>query len=362
MENLWRPITFSPAKTLNSLASLIVPLAALGLMARLDARSMKHVPWIFVAIGCLSALIGIAQVVFEDASNLYFYAVTNPGQAVGLFANSNHNAVFLACCFLICLLRITQVKGGSASSVRIAIAAAMTLLLCGIMVNSSRAGLLSLILALLIFGMSRLNARQRARQPSSASEKSHVRMLAGPVALIVIAAALVAAFVALERSPAFSRIVEQDAVADTRVQILPEILNMAIQFQPWGVGFGAFEQAYRTVEPEHLLFPEYVNHAHNDWVQFVIEGGIAGAAILLIMSVWVIRQAIRLARSNEGPMRAEAGLALALMFILGVASLVDYPLRTPVMMVFGIWCITALFQPAATGADTFAVAKRAPVS
>lgn len=364
MEDLWRPITFSPAKTLNSLASLIVPLAALGLMARLDTRSMKRVPWIFVALGCLSALIGIAQVVFEDASNLYFYALTNRGEAVGLFANRNHNAVFLACCFLISLLWMGRLRGNSAASMRIALAAAITLLLGGIMVNSSRAGLLTVALALLVFGVSQMIERARTSEASDTSRRRRVWLVAAPAGLLAAALALVGSFIALERSPAFSRILEQDAVADTRARILPEIIDMALQFQPWGVGFGAFEQAYRTVEPERLLFPSYVNHAHNDWLQFIIEGGLAGAAILLVMSALALRQAVRVARADResAPLRPEAGMALGVMFILGVASLLDYPLRTPTMMVLGIWCLAALFHPSAAPGRGFAVAKGQPLA
>lgn len=359
MEEIWRPVTFSPGRTFNSLASLIVPLAALGLMAQLDARSMKHVPWIFVGVGCLSALLGIAQVAFEDASNLYFYAVTNHGTAVGLFANRNHNAVFLACCFLICLLRIGGLEGDRAINARIAIAAAMTLLICGIMVNSSRAGLLSLALALLVFMASQVIRRVRS-SGASTSRQGLGLATAAPIALVAAATAMVGAFIWFERSPAFSRVLEQDAVADARVKILPVVLDMAAQFQPWGVGFGAFEQAYRTVEPESLLFPSYVNHAHNDWLQFIVEGGLAGAAIMLVLGILLIKRAIRLAPADRdgAPMQRDAGIAFGVLFILGVASTLDYPLRTPTMMVFGIWCLTVIFHPASAERDSFAVANK----
>lgn len=82
----------------------------------------------------------------------------------------------------------------------------------------------------------------------------------------------------------------------------------------------------------------YVNQAHNDWAQVVIEGGLPALMIAFAAIIW-LAGSIRLIWSRR---KAAAIFWLAIFAILGAASLVDYPLRTPIIQSLALWLALVL--------------------
>ena len=132
----------------------------------------------------------------------------------------------------------------------------------------------------------------------------------------------------------------RDSFADLRWSLWPVIAAMIATHWGLGTGFGSFEQVYKIYEPSELLMPHYVNQAHNDWAQFVIEGGIPGVLILIALFVWMACAIARIAAKNL--VNVNALFWVSIFAIIGVASLVDYPLRTPLFQVVAIWLLVAL--------------------
>ena len=342
---LWRPLTFSPVKTANSLATLAVPLSVLLLYSLLPA-SRRDIIWpTLVGLGVFSALIGVAQVTLRHEP-LFFYDITNFGQAVGLFANRNHNAVFLACATLISLyLAAAHLEAGSKPRVLVFSAAAL-ILAAAVLTNGSRAGLLSLVvvwaisLLAILAGFPSIGTRG-----SGASRRKRHTVLAG---LFVSGVGLATLFIFAGRSAAVARLTSGGQLEELRAQLLPVLVKMAEEFQPLGTGFGAFEYAYRTVEPVSLLDPAYLNNAHNDWLQFAIEGGVPALVVLaggLIAAAARVAVLATRARSNRSCADREAWLSLGLLLILAAASVVDYPLRVPSLMAVGILALAKFANP-----------------
>ncbi|MER9133412.1 O-antigen ligase family protein [Mesorhizobium sp. M0768] len=89
-----------------------------------------------------------------------------------------------------------------------------------------------------------------------------------------------------------------------------------------GVGFGNFQNAYQIYERESMIFRQYVNHAHNEYLEMAFEGGVL--AILLLAGYFVLLFAA-LARVRRDPLQKAAFLSVSFLLI---HSLVDYPLRT----------------------------------
>ena len=117
---------------------------------------------------------------------------------------------------------------------------------------------------------------------------------------------------------------------------------MAGDFLPWGSGFGSFDTVFFQYEPRDALSTMYLNHAHNDWLQFVIEGGLPAALLLCAAGVWF---AVRAAALWRGRRQVNAPLRLgmlAVIVLVAVASAVDYPLRVPVMMVLAAFSAALL--------------------
>ncbi|MBZ9755794.1 O-antigen ligase family protein [Mesorhizobium sp. ESP6-5] len=94
--------------------------------------------------------------------------------------------------------------------------------------------------------------------------------------------------------------------------------------QNWttGVGFGAFQKVYQIHEKGSMIFKSYVNHAHNDYLELALEGGLP---VILLMVAYAVLLSASSTRIRGEPLQKAAFLSLA--FLL-VHSLVDYPLRT----------------------------------
>lgn len=327
----WRPISLAPDLTLNSLLAVLPPLAAvlaMGVIGR--AGYPLLVPVLLIAIA-LSALIGVLQVA---AGSPYFYRVTNLGSAVGLFANRNHQALFLAMAFPLlaawALLKRRSRTGDGSMRPWLALcfaAAVMPLLL----VTGSRAGLLLGVVgaaAALAIALADTRLSPRRALP-------HVGRRMAIFAGIAFAAAvgMLAVFVFAGRDEAVRRLLE-GGPSDARLEFFPIYLQMAGDFFPVGAGFGSFDPVFRAYEPYWALSTFYLNHAHNDPLQFAIEGGLPAIAVLAAFLVWAALRMIAFWKGNESGLTVLLGRSGSIMVGLALAaSLVDYPLRTPIMAV-----------------------------
>lgn len=94
----------------------------------------------------------------------------------------------------------------------------------------------------------------------------------------------------------------------------------AIKDHLWtGTGLGTFVIVYPFYEPLDQIISRYINHAHNDYLELLLELGIVFIPLLLIF-LWLLFRAL------FGTSFQQAA-ALSLLSIL-VHSFVDYPLRT----------------------------------
>lgn len=342
---VWRPISISPSATLNSLASLIVPLAALLLFAVVSETN--RVLTFLVGIALVSALIGIVQLFIDPRNALFLYEITNNGSSVGLFANRNHHAVFLVCCILISLYLAQERETALYRWKRWAMAGSALFLTLAVITNGSRAGLICLTLVFIqssiVAGFDYAKWRDRAGRG--------MRLRVTALILITPATLLITLFALAERIPALARILENNALEDLRVKLLPILGDMARDFQPLGTGLGAFEYAYRMREPDELLSPFYLSEAHNDWLQFPIEAGVLGLLVMVVMlgfAAWKIFKIIRVDEAPKQNIRATS-LGLGLLSVLGVASVVDYPLRVPSIMVLASIALALFAFPTVRG-------------
>lgn len=342
-QDVWRPLTLTPMRSWNVLGSLVVPAAGLLLAVALRG-SARVILRVIAGLGVLNAVLGLLQIVTGKSSVFYFYELTNRGSPVGIFANENHAAIFAACSLLVVTslaLRAREVQ--SASWERLIYPVAFVFILLTALVGASRAGLAATLGAVVIslvmlFLSPRTSRGHSVNDPVRRWLDKHSGLV---VVVPVVAITLTAAtFMLLDRTPAFQDLLSRDSLADLRWSLWPVIAAMIATHWALGTGFGSFEQVYNIYEPSELLMPQYVNQAHNDWAQFVIEGGIPGVLILIALFVWMARAIVKIAAKNSA--RVNALFWVSIFAIVGVASLVDYPLRTPIFQLVAIWLLVAL--------------------
>lgn len=336
----WRTISLTPDLTFNSLLAILPPLSAILAMRAIDRQYRAIlVPAILIGVA-ISCVLGLIQV---TTGKLYFYDITNRGSAVGVFANRNHQAVLLAAALplLACWSALSH-QDRKYRQLRTWLSLCMAAAICPLLlITGSRAGLVLGLLgaagAVLIAGRSRSNTEDDGRR--SMATLALLPLLIGLVAVV--------GAVVLARDEALRRLVETES-SELRTELLPTFLQMSRDFFPIGSGFGSFDPAYRSYESYDKLSIAYLNHAHNDLAQLAIEGGLLGLAIVGIFVVWFMVRSWRwwIQRpDNSSVLLGQAGSAVATLLLL--SSLVDYPLRTPLLaVVMAIAIIWVFAEPA----------------
>ncbi|OCC22912.1 hypothetical protein MB02_14180 [Croceicoccus estronivorus] len=348
---IWRPASLTPDATRNAFFAALVPTAALVLGVQLDARERRHLLPVVLTLGGISALLGLMQLLGNPRGPLYLYDITNNGVAVGLFANRNHQALLLA--MMVGLLAVFGCRARFGSRQFMALLLGM-LLLPLILITGSRSGLVCGIVALVCTPFLLLH-------PADTSGDNRRRFPAiSPGMLMVAAAALFALTIWLGRALAWNRLLASGPEDELRFATLPILKAMILAYFPVGTGAGSFPQVYQMHEPDALLAPFYLNHAHSDWLEILVDGGLLAALGLLLAIaafIWRVRQvgggmyaADRTAQFNR--------LGLAMIFLAAIASGGDYPLRTPLLscifVVSLLWatCPGTMPRPAAHAPKT----------
>lgn len=341
----WRPISLTPDLTIQALLWFLAPACALIGWAALPVVSRRLVLFAVLGMGMASALLGGLQAVQGVGSPLYLYQRTYEGNAVGFLANRNHQAALLAAMFP--LLRVVTLL--PAATPQIALRRLIAAGLCAlalvplILLTASRAGMGLMVVGIIMAGI---------MAPMANGRKGRLVSWALVLGGVVIGA-LVFIF---GRALAIDRLFELNALDDLRLRNTPQVLKMIWDFFPFGSGLGSFDPVFRISEPDVLLRPTTYNHAHNDYFEVAMTGGVAGVVLIIAGLIWWLVAGWRLFRNRRHSTSREylARAGWSVMLILMLASTVDYPVRPPLMgFVFALvaaWVAEALHQGAAAPA------------
>jgi O-antigen ligase len=330
-ESAWRPLTLDPQMTWNALWSLAALLAALLFAIRAGSSGQGAALRAMIVAGLVSGVLGVAQYASGTSSPLYLYRISNFGSAVGLFANRNHAGVFLACMFpLLAAFAVMRMEEGKRRARLISAVAMAAILVPMLFATGSRAGLaagaIGIIGAALVAGP-RLSGVSWKRAPRS----RRLLLTGGVVGFFVFCAVSIG----LSPGNSLDRMVGGPE-SELRWPIWRVTLGAIADVFPWGSGFGGFTQVFKVYEPDSLLAPAYINHAHNDFLEVALDGGVAGLLLLAAALGLIARDTWRVWRA--APSGSEVILGRAASIALGqlvFASVFDYPLRTPLMAVVG---------------------------
>ena len=346
---VWRPLSMVPSGTWNALFAMLPPLAVLVLAAQLNPAEHRRLLPLLIGIAALCGLLGLLQVIGPGIGSFYAGAGEGPKMATGMFANPNHHAAYLACAIpMLAVFAGTDVEKAETARVRtIAAVGGIFLLIPLVGITGSRAGVVLAAIALSALPL----VWRKPMAAKVARRRAPVRLDPRYVLGAGIApASLVAAFLFYKANMA-TRLLGVDPLADYRFMIWRPIVSMVATYMPFGSGIGSFVEVYQIGEPLDLLRAQYVNHAHNDVFELVMTGGVPAVVLLafaliawgrraytttvqLVDTGYTPRQAIRLDR-----------LGIIAIGLLGLASLTDYPLRTPslacLLVLAALWTGTA---------------------
>ena len=324
-EQPWRPLSISPSGTSNALASLVVPAVVLLLAANLTREQHWRIAIFVLGLVVAGAVLGVLQFSGANFDNPLINTVT--GEVAGNFANRNHFAVFLGIGMVLVLawaFRDDTALWKTGAAFGLLVLFALIVLATGSR-SGVLVGLIGIALAVIAF------RTQVARRIKAMPLKVAVLLGGGLFASVT---AVVWLSFNIGRATSIDRATMLEGEADLRLEFWPVVSNMAQYYFPVGTGFGTFDPVFRIGEPDNLLSPQYVNLAHNDWLQLVMEGGVAGLILLTVSLIWWVLRTIHVwfrghIRGKNQSLAKAASIMVALTLM---ASITDYPSRTPMVM------------------------------
>jgi O-antigen ligase len=339
------PISLDPRATWLALLSLLPPVAMLLATINLDHRARRTVTVVLIAMGFVSAALGIGQMALGADSGLYIYPPrTLTLDSTAFFGNRNHYAGLLygLTPFLVAWVVGLLFDHRPERFLGLAICAVLyVVLLLGLSFAHSRAGTSLAVAAALASLLLVANNESRFA-------KRGLLVVGGAT---VLAVALIVQFSYF----ALAGRLDTDLLSDFRFQMAETTIAAAKAFQPFGSGFGTFVPVYKMFETHEGLRTAYANHAHNDWLELWLEGGWLALAIAPAFLAWFGRATLAVWRAPlRGGHVLDRGLAQAASITIVlylIHALVDFGLRTTTLMVVFAFCIGMLIPPMVRAAD-----------
>jgi O-antigen ligase len=302
-----------------------------------------------LGVAVAQALLGLMQF---GAGSTNPFCLGNPycgGSATGTYVNRDHLAGFLEMILPVGLGLLAATVGRRPGAkhyrrswrerllflstwrahVAVFYGAASVAILLGLIFTRSRSGVMLAMLGILLVTLA------FARRLGG----NNVLGAVGTVTAIGLALA-----VEIGLAPVLQRFALQDPLEDSRWTIYSSVLQGIGSFFPLGSGAGSFPEVYRQFQPLELgRFS--INHAHNEYLEWLFEGGLIGACILLLLLVLYLRQWFRVrAHTQWTTFRfAQVGAGIGLLLI-SLHGLVDFNWHIPANALYTAFLAAVFFH------------------
>ena len=311
------PLSLTPEATLLSIFSFL-PVIAIVLFTRLTPNKGE----IDAAVGTLWSvtvvvgLLGILQILMGETL-LRFYETVYLTRPVGPFSNINHFASLMVVALPFCILMASSQHHKSDMITRRRTKTfglmTVTLLVAAIVLAGSSAGYLLLLLCLSLSVMS--------FQKSTGSRRLAVLFwLIGLIFLLVDYFIFSGEFLTLLNK--LSR-----SAPTSRSEIFQTTWAAIQQGGAFGYGPGSFSEVYKVFEQRDTISINFVNEAHNEYLQLWFEFGYLGLLWIIVLVFWMLRKAEVVFRRKGYSSHIQKASLISLL-MLALHSVADYPLRT----------------------------------
>lgn len=320
-ENAWMPLSVSPTRTLASLLSLIPPIAMLFFVSKLTTRDRSRLLGLLAALALLSVIVGVLQLASGNGNWLRFYETTNYGFATGFQASRNAQAdLLIVSSMALATWAAASRRVAESHQARITAGIAVIVIWLAVVVTGSRSGIGMILIAFLT-----CLAVMVRRGPLSGRRLAIIS--AGALSMLVVAG------VALHDNARVERTLTRfDDLEDVRPHIWADTWYAIGQYWPVGTGVGTFRPVFDAVERLEYVRPTYANRAHNDYLEYLLEAGIAAVLLLIAAIVFAVRRLVAMLRRandrNDVKVRSQALFVAGATIALVLHSMVDYPMRS----------------------------------
>jgi len=335
MENIssqWLPLSFDVGQSdvifFKSLAYCFLFFITLTLVN--TGKRLRYILIVISAAGVFQAIYGSLEVLSGLQYSLVFKLPVSH-IATGSFVYKNHYANFLLLClsaaigYMIASLRV---RSGSSPrerlrrivrfwlSNKVLFRIGIIIMVIALVMSRSRMGNSAFFIAMTItatLGLIYFKPRQ----------KSYVVLF---ISMLVIDILIVSSLFGLKQVQ--QRLEQTNLTQESRDEVVTDALPLLSQYGVIGTGGGTFYTIYPQVQSESIQ--HFYDHAHNEYLQFAIEFGIVGAAIIAVLVLLCAKSALSAIRHRRHPLPRGTAFA-TVMAVIGMAlhSTVDFPLQAP---------------------------------
>lgn len=331
------PLSLVAYLTQASWLVLLVPVAVFLATRQLGETQQLRLVKVLFFIIAFQALLALVQYGAAQGGLLLFGFDPSESGAAGTYRNRNHLAALLEMTLPLVLAMLLFSLGREApdrkrgwrrkvsffASLRghkaLAYGALAVLVVLGIVFTRSRTGIALAILGILLttFLFSRRIGGDNVYGPT------------GTLVAIVIGIA-----VSIGLAPVLDRFSVGGALEDMRWTIYDATIAGLATFLPFGSGPGTYVQVFPAFQPLELG-PWLIDFAHNDYLQWLFEGGMLAALLILLLFGLYLWQWTRIYSRDRWSryrfIQVAAGIGLLMMLI---HEFLDFNLHIPANMVF----------------------------
>jgi O-antigen ligase len=323
----WHPLTLTFTATFRSWLVAMWLLALLLSAVRLRLDELVELFRLLVALGAAHLLLGVAQL--ATGGGLQLHDSSNPDTLLGFFVNKNHSGLFIALLFPLAWAALHGERGWDRSRLGWIVTGTLVMF-AALVLTFSRA---ALGLGALAFCWTLFLVNER--RVGSAGRLTVATVLVLGAAVTVIASTDIAA----RSIGRFSGV-----GTDPRWLFWSWSRQLVPVYFPAGSGIGSFPDVFRVAERLAWVKPTYLNHAHNEYLEQLIEVGAAAPLLWAAVAAMLVGP---LRRAWQGRDRTAGRLALAggtVVLLVLLHSGFDYPLRRPALAAVFVVALGALLR------------------
>jgi O-antigen ligase len=315
--------------------------AAYGMLAFVVTQTLRRssqfemLAKFFAAYGAVVALFALLQGLAPNGKLYWIWALEQGGSIYGPYVNHNHYAGLMEMLMPFPLvLAATRFTNGNR---KIAAAGIAALMAGSIFLSGSRGGMAAFVAQMVVLGVLLVRKREGTwKQPL---------MLGAFLAVVIVFLVWMGGNELTRRLVSIHSEAREEINGGVRLSIDRDCLRMLIKRPILGWGLGAFPIVYPEFRSFYTTF--FVNQAHNDYLQLLVETGLAGFSI----AVWFLVLMFRQAASKLQNWTETATGAMTVAALLGcvgilVHSFLDFNLQIPAnAALFFVLCAIAASAP-----------------
>ncbi|HVB34265.1 MAG TPA: O-antigen ligase family protein [Patescibacteria group bacterium] len=276
-------------------------------------REWKNLVWFLMGLAFAVSVFAIIQSFTWNGKIYWLQTLHNGGRYFGPFVNRNDFAGFVE---LILPLGLSLLLfDGERQERRLLVGLFVVFPAAALLISASRAGVVSFLIEVFLLGiLSGMYGRRSRRW-----------LLAGIALAIIALAAWLGIGYTVER---FVQKNSTEVSVVNRLEIVRNTWHLFLSRPLLGTGMGTFETAYPRYQTHYVGL--IVNHAHNDYIELLSDGGIVAALLGLAFLGILYRNGLRnLRRARTALTRSLYAGGLVACTGLLAHELVDFNLHIP---------------------------------